>query len=168
VVDPEKTKPTNTGTWAWELFHDGEPTVDVNTTWASALPTGAVGTDLGPAVGENSVAWTWNGPGILYHDFYFDMRLIWSYGARYHGGGAWIPSCKVDIPAHRVDGIPYLEHWDIKIATSVGPPYLGGTDTAPIAELPLDVSIVFKGNHNGGKTAHLIVRGNGTWWSADV
>jgi len=46
VVDTEKTKPTNTGSWVWELFHN-VPTIDLSTQWASALPTGAAGVDLG-------------------------------------------------------------------------------------------------------------------------
>jgi hypothetical protein len=66
-------------------------------------------------------------------DIEFDLR--WEYGARHRGGGAFIPNCYLYVPTCSV-----LWGFDVNVQIHVHNPSNAGTETAPIARLPLTVS----------------------------
>jgi hypothetical protein len=119
----------------WDIMKDNVPQLDHNTMLASAIPGGADWSQLSPAAGTNvkvinyKTEWDW---GISETETTVTLKMGVAYGARFRGGGAFIPSVFAWVDSADVG-------WgnDLTITFQPGNPYLEGTDTAPYAVLPV-------------------------------
>jgi hypothetical protein len=123
---------------AWRIIEDGKPSASLASQHCTAVPEGDTDpvTHLTGAQGPNRITWRLkkeNLYGIDVVDIAFDLR--WEYGARYRGGGAYIPNCYLYVPQCDV-----LWGFDVNIQIHVHNPSNAGTETAPIARLPLTIS----------------------------
>ena len=126
----------NAASTAWKIIQDGKPSMEVSTNNANAVPgvsdwqslTGAQGPTW---VGRN-LKWT-NYLGIDVVEIQF--RVYWEYGARYRGGGAFIPNCHVTVLRCDV-----AWGFDVNLHMRVHNPTNAGTAAAPRARLPISVS----------------------------
>jgi len=149
----------NAGKFAWEILKDNRPVVtDASGGFANAIPKDVTWDQLSSTQGVNRFDWTWLGPGLIFKDFEFDMRVNWAYGARYRGGGAYITNCWVEV---RNDDVG-VGGYHIDVIARAGNPQNVGTETAPIAELPLSVTLKYSNWLWGWSgTCSFLVRGNG-------
>ncbi|MGH9187209.1 MAG: hypothetical protein ACRD0U_15560 [Acidimicrobiales bacterium] len=125
----------------WSLVEKSEQVVDVDSDLANAVPAGSDwATDLIGAEGPNYKELTytsgWRTSSAGDATTTVTMRVFWLYGAKYRGGGAYIPTAWVQATAIE----PALEN-NVDISVSVGQPTNAGTETAPIAVLPLSIAI---------------------------
>lgn len=139
------TAVTNAIKDAWWLVEKSESVVNINADQANAVPDGADwATDLTGAAGPNYKDITYTSSWYIWNPFGDDhesstsitMRVFWMYGAKYRGGGAFIPTAWVDV----VSLDPGYNN-DIDIKVTVGNPSNVGSDTAPIAALPLSITV---------------------------
>jgi hypothetical protein len=139
------TAVTNAIKEAWWLVEKSESVVNINADQANAVPDGADWTsDLTGAQGPNYKDITYKSSWYIWVPFADDiesettvtMRVFWMYGAKYKGGGAFIPTARVEV-VHLDPGY----NNDIDISVSVGQPTNVGTDTAPNAALPLSITV---------------------------
>jgi hypothetical protein len=127
---------TNGLSHGWQVVRDSEPVVNATCDQANAVPAG--------------VDWPMRltqGTGPNYLTFWFRtyrpggepasavrMRLYWVYGARYLGGGAFIPNAWLDLLDCRT-----AAGSTVNIDVTVLPPRNHGTATAPNAYLPISI-----------------------------
>ena len=150
----------NTGKFAWEVIQANRPVVNESADYVNAIPLNAKWEDMSPPVGTNYRTWEWLGPGLILHDFTFKMQLSWTYGARYKGGGAYITNAAVTVLNHDVG----IGGYQINVNCRVGniEAANGSTPTAPIPNIPIDVSLSFTNwFFGGGGTNRFTVQGNG-------
>jgi hypothetical protein len=129
----------NAAKTAWDVIEDGAISPDVATSTCSAMPHVDDLTSISAPVGTNHMS-----RQILYFRDTSDgleetvrvnWTLNWEYGSKYKGGGAFIPNCWITVEhAHAVWG------WKIDLTMTVHNPTNAGTDTAPIARLPISLN----------------------------
>jgi hypothetical protein len=128
---------SNIASAAWHVIESNKPSQSLATNTCNAVPTGIHDLNgLTDAQGPNSVTWSLvmeNAFTVDVVDIAFDLR--WEYGARHKGGGAFIPNCYLYVPKCSV-----LWGFDVDVQLHVHNPTNAGTDTAPIARLPLTIS----------------------------
>lgn len=152
----------NVAKFAWDVIKDGKPTVDIGTFRANAVPQvddwQALADTRGPnwyrMKYHNSFMW----PLDDYDHVQFEIVLKWDFGARYHGGGAFIPNIWVEVPECFV-GFP----WSVNIGLTAQNPTNAGEPGAPLARVPVTV----KGTVGSGlELEHVewgfVLFGNGT------
>ncbi len=127
----------NPGSSTWQVIADGRPSPSLASNACGAVPAGALDPllDLTDARGPNTVVWglsSRNTSGVQVLDVAFGLR--WEYGARYGGGGAFIPLCYLYVPRCTV-----LWGYTVDVSAYVHPPSDVGTGTAPTARLPVTV-----------------------------
>ncbi len=158
------TEPTNTAAKVWRVIEDNRGTADVHSTYANAVPAGVDPIQLTGAQGPASVSWRWD-EGLVLKDFTLDLTVQWYHSARYKQGGAWIPSAVV-IPAL---SLGWMGGYNITVTCTADPPFNAGSDTAPIAVLPLRLEMHWTNwlwSHSD--TAALQLRGDGgAYWHVD-
>jgi hypothetical protein len=123
---------------AWKVIESGKPSASLASQHCNAVPAGVTDpvSSLTDAQGPNRLTWRLRKESLFtvdVVDIEFDLR--WEYGARYHGGGAFIPNCYLYVPHCSV-----LWGFDVDIQIHVHNPSNAGTESAPIARLPLTVS----------------------------
>ncbi|GAA0805755.1 hypothetical protein [Spirilliplanes yamanashiensis] len=149
---------TNWGKFAWDILKDNRPAVNTEADYVNAVPANASWADLSAPHGTNHFTWKWVGPGWIIRDFWFDMMLSWTYGARWRGGGAYITNAVVTVTDYSVG----VGGYDIRIACRVGNIENGGSETAPYPRIPIDVSIGYSNwLYGGGGTCRFLVAGTG-------
>ncbi len=154
----EGSQVINAGKLAWEIIKDNRPVVGTSGSFANAIPKDVPWEQLSAYQGINHFEWRWNGPGLLMKDFTFDMKINWAYGARYRGGGANITNCWVDVLDHDVG----IGGYRIDVIARTGNPQNVGTETAPVAELPVNVTLTYANWLWGWSgTCNFLVRGHG-------
>ncbi|MDT5030229.1 MAG: hypothetical protein QOC94_400 [Actinoplanes sp.] len=148
----------NMGKLAWEILSSNRPTVNEQSDFVNAIPKGAEWADLSAPAGANHFDWEWRGPGLIISDFWFVMQIEWTYGARYHGGGAYLTNAVVRI----IDRSIGLGGYNINISCRVGHIENVGTETAPVPRIPIDVSLGYSNwLYGGGGTNRFQVQGDG-------
>lgn len=127
------------GDQVWKIIDKSESVMSATTLVASAVPAGVDAGSMA-AQGPNSKAVKYSQDWeFLWTDRTTDVHLMvyWTYGAKHNGGGAYIPQVWVTVqylnPAYNND---------VDVSMTSYPPSNVGTDTAPIAYLPL--SFTFK------------------------
>jgi hypothetical protein len=128
----------NVASAAWHVIESGKPSASLASNTCNAVPAGVSDPlhSLTNAQGPNSVVWNLrkeNAFGIDVVDISFDLR--WEYGARHNGGGAYIPNCYLYVPRCNV-----LWGFTVDVQIHVHNPTNAGSDTAPVARLPLTIS----------------------------
>ena len=128
----------NIASVAWHVIESNKPSVSVASNTCNAVPAGISDplSSLSGALGSNRVTWRLqleNAFTVDVVDIEFDLR--WEYGARFHDGGAFISNCYLYVPTCSV-----LWGFEVNIQINVHSPSNAGTETAPIARLPLTVS----------------------------
>ncbi|GAA0815843.1 hypothetical protein [Spirilliplanes yamanashiensis] len=128
----------NVASAAWHVIESGKPSASLASNTCNAVPAGIADPlhSLTGAQGPNSLVWRLrqeNGFGVEVVDISFDLR--WEFGARHRGGGAYIPNCYLYVPRCTV-----LWGFTVDVQVHVHNPTNGGTETAPVARLPLTVS----------------------------
>jgi hypothetical protein len=129
----------NVGKAAWAVIKDGEPSVDLATATANAVPqvddwqtlAGARGPMTTWVSWQKPVAWPWD--DYVFVDF--KILLKFDYGATYRGGGAFIPNIWVEVPTCYVGW-----SWHVDIGLTFHNLTNSGTTQAPIARIPVTIS----------------------------
>jgi len=124
----------NVASTAWHVIESNKPSPSMATNSCNAVPAGV--SDPFSSLGPNRLTWRLrleNAFTVDVVDIEFDLR--WEYGARHSGGGAYIPNCYLYVPTCSV-----LWGFEVNAQIHVHHPTNAGTDTAPIARLPLTVS----------------------------
>jgi hypothetical protein len=125
---------------AWDVIKDGKPAVDISNSTANAVPQvddwqTLTDTQSRPNVRRiyyhNSFMW----PLDDYDHVQFEILLKWDYGARYQGGGAFIPNIWIEVP-QCFAGWP----WDVNISLTAHHPTNTGGSGAPHARIPVTIS----------------------------
>ncbi len=128
---------SNIASTAWHVIESNKPSSSLASNTCNAVPADLHDfSALTDAQGPNSVTWRLtmeNAFTIDVVDIAFDLR--WEYGARYKGGGAFIPNCYLYVPKCHV-----LWGFDVDVQLHVHNPSNAGTESAPIARLPLTIS----------------------------
>ena len=132
------TDVANVASAAWHVIESNKPSASLATSTCNAVPAGITDpvSALTDAQGPNRVTWRLqmeNAFTVDVVDIAFDLR--WEFGARYRGGGAFIPNCYLYVPHCSV-----LWGFDVDVQIHVHNPTNAGTESAPIARLPLTVS----------------------------
>jgi hypothetical protein len=139
----------NVAKFAWEIIKDGKATAEIDHSTANAVPQVDDWLSLSGTHGPNthrlhySRSFLW--PLDDYVHVEFEILLKWQFGARYKGGGAFIPNVWIEVPTCFV-GWP----WNADIGISVQHPTNVGEDGAPVAALPVTV----KGTVTSGAEWH--------------
>ncbi|MGZ6986617.1 MAG: hypothetical protein ACXVKP_17100 [Ilumatobacteraceae bacterium] len=134
---------------AWEVITDGKPSADIFNSTANAVPQVEDWQSLTETRGPNSYR-------MFYHRAYlwpFDdcdhvqlqILLKWEFGARYKGGGAFIPNIWVEVPECFVGF-----GWDANISFAAQQPTNAGSDVAPHARIP----VTLMGTVSSGSELH--------------
>ena len=127
----------NIASAAWHVIESNKPSQSLATNTCNAVPAGIHDlSGLTGAQGPNSVTWGLtieNGFTIDVVDIAFDLR--WEYGARHNGGGAFIPNCYLYVPKCSV-----LWGYNVDVQLHVHNPSNAGSESAPMARLPLTIS----------------------------
>jgi hypothetical protein len=124
---------------AWEIIKDGKPSADIHNSTAAAVPGVSDWMSLSDARGPNvrrmyyHVSFVW--PFDDYVHAEFDILLKFQYGARYNGGGAFIPNLWIEVPTCFV-----AWGWTADINFIGRNPTNAGEAGSPIAALPLTIS----------------------------
>jgi hypothetical protein len=128
---------SNVASAAWHVIESNKPSSSLASNTCNAVPAALRDfSALTGAQGPNSVTWRLtmeNAFSIDVVDIAFDLR--WEYGARYKGGGAFIPNCYLYVPKCEV-----LWGFDVNVQLHVHNPSNAGSETAPMARLPLTIS----------------------------
>lgn len=128
----------NMAKFAWDVIKDGAASADIADSRANAVPqvddwlslTGAQGPNVYSMKYSNSFLW----PLDDYVHVQFEIQLKWDIGARYKGGGAFIPNIWLTVPECFV-GWP----WNVNISFSAQNPTNAGDAGAPLARIPVTV-----------------------------
>ncbi|MDT4994225.1 MAG: hypothetical protein QOH97_4117 [Actinoplanes sp.] len=128
----------NIASGAWHVIESNKPSHSLASNTCNAVPAGVSDpvNGLTGAQGPNSVTWALrseNAFSVDVVDIAFDLR--WEFGARYHGGGAFIPNCYLYVPRCSV-----LWGFEVDVQLHVHNPTNAGTESAPIARLPLTIT----------------------------
>jgi hypothetical protein len=150
----------NAAKLAWDILKDGEPSADIQSSTANAVPK-VDDWEAIQASAQNSHRFYYHRPFVWPLDDYdhiqFSIILRWDHSGRYRGGGAYIPNLYVNVTDLFVG---YAWHADIRLTTHN--PTNAGTDTAPVARLPITIS---GSVHSGLVTEHVewdfVVLGDG-------
>src|SRR3954452_13743232 len=124
----------NAAKFAWDVIKDGAPSADISNSTANAVPQVDDWQALSDAKGPNSyrmhdhVDYVW--PLDDYEHVEFTILLKWDFGARYKGGGAFIPNVWVEVPECFVGF-----GWHVDIRLTAQHPTNAGSATAPLARL---------------------------------
>lgn len=129
----------NTGQAAWQVIKDGQPSAEIQSGYANAVPDVSDWQNLRGAPDQPNIYY-W--PLTVTNSWPFEKKVIdiqfelkWMYGARYNGGGAFIPNLWIHVPHCRV-----LWGWSCDIKLTVGNPDNASNDTGrPIARVPVTV-----------------------------
>jgi hypothetical protein len=151
---------------AWEVIKDGQPSTEITSSTANAVPQ--VG-DWQSVEGARGPMWVrrqwqreaaWPADNYVVADFTFVLK--WDYGATYHGGGAYIPNLWIEVP--EVDCF-WGQHLDIRL--TVHNPTNAGSREAPLARLPVTIA---GSATNWLRDLHVewgfVVYGDGNWEEA--
>lgn len=126
----------NAAQLAWKVIEDGKPSAEISTNTCNAVPDVSDWHSLTDAQGPTWVGrklkWE-NYLGIDVVDLHF--RVHWEYGARYRGGGAYIPNCWITVIRCDV-----AWGFDVSLNMHVHNPTNAGNETAPKARLPITIS----------------------------
>ena len=151
------------GKAAWTVIKDGEPSIDIKTARASVVPQVDDWQALAGTRGPKTTWISWKKPvSWPFQDYVFvefEIRLKFDYGATYHGGGAFIPDIRVEVP-HCYAGWS----WNVDIGLVVHNASNAGTTQAPIARVPVTIS----GSVSTYEQTHHVewgytLFGNGNW-----
>jgi hypothetical protein len=130
------TEVTNVASTAWHVVEANKPSASLVSNTCNAVPQGVDPlTGLTGAQGPNRIVWRLsmeNAFTVDVVDIAFDLR--WEYGARNAGGGAFIPNCYLYVPRCSVQW-----GFEVNVQIHAHAPTNVGTETAPIARLPLTV-----------------------------
>jgi hypothetical protein len=150
----------NTLAKGWKVLEDNSK-LDVSTQPANAIPEGAAWQDMTQGAGPNFFDWEWRGPGLVKADFWIHMRMFWTYGSHYKGGGAFISGAWPEI----IDYNFWMPGYAVDISGAVRSTQMTGTDTAPVAQMAVAISIkyhwVSKTFADSGGTCMFELYGNG-------
>jgi hypothetical protein len=128
----------NVAKFAWDIIKDGKASAEIGDSTANAVPQVddwlALTDTRGPNVRRMSyhVAFVW--PFDDYVHAEFDILLKWQFGARYKGGGAFIPNLWIEVPSCFV-----AYGWDAHIGITTRHPTNVGQAGAPHAALPVTI-----------------------------
>jgi hypothetical protein len=149
-------------TLAWDIIKSGEASADIETSTAMAIPDvddwhAQTSDTRGPAAMRIHYANSFLWPLDDYVHVEFEILLKWQYGARYRGGGAFIPNIWTEVPQLFV-GWP----WNADIRFVAHHPTNAGTADAPLAAIPVTV----RGTVGSGAELHhvewgFVLYGNG-------
>lgn len=148
----------NAAKLAWDIIKAGEPSVEISGSTANAVPQVDDWTTLTDTQGPNSV-WMYYHNSFLwplddYDHVQFRILLKWEYGARYKGGGAFIPNLWVEVP-ECFAGWP----WSADIRLTTRNPSNNGQPGAPLARIPVTIS----GTVGSGAEKHHVEWGWTLW-----
>ena len=153
----------NAGHTAWRVIDRGAPAAAIACSTANAVPAVDDWQNLDGAHGPIGIAlrrWTrthWPIPDAVTVDFTIVLRF--EYGARYHGGGLFIPNLYVEVPDCHVGW-----RYDVDVDISVGAPDNANTAEAPIARLPVSIhGVVFNDSWSDSVDWSLTLWGDGSW-----
>jgi hypothetical protein len=126
------------GDQVWKIIDKSDSVMTVATMVANAIPAGADAAAMA-AQGPNSkmVKYSQDWEFIVDRTTEVNLQVNWTYGAKHNGGGAYIPSVWVT-----VNYLNAAFNNDVDVSMQAYAPSNVGTDTAPIAYLPL--SFTFK------------------------
>ena len=119
------------------IISDSRPVLDMNTVVANAIPQDASAMDM-VAAGTNVHAVYYNAEwtlGVVDWTTTATIKIAWAYGARWQGGGAYIPAVYA-----WCDAVDPSTGQDLSVTFDALPPYVQG-DNAPYAVLPIRVTI---------------------------
>lgn len=124
----------------WKVIEGNKPTADIKTARANAVPKVDDWTNLANAQGPRETSWyqkMTNSLPVSWGDIVidFDLRLRYTYGATYNGGGLYIPNIWIDIE----DTYVAWFH-DLKLTLVAKDPENAGTDKAPLARIPITIT----------------------------
>ena len=151
----------NAAKFAWDVLKDGAPSSDIQSSTANAVPhvddwtalTGAQPWTWATIPYSRSFVW----PLDDYDHVQFEIKLKGDYGARYRGGGAYLPNVYVEVP-HCFVGFG----WSANIRFTAHNPTNAGTETAPLAALPVTIAgTVSSGAENHHVEWGFTIYGNG-------
>ncbi len=156
----------NVAKTAWDIIKDGKSSVDVETSTANAVPQVDDWQSLTDTSGPNAIQMYYHNSFLWPLDDYDHVQikilLKWDIGARYHGGGAFIPNVWVEVPECFV-GYP----WDANISLTAQNPTNAGSAQAPLARIPVTIKGTVK---SGTDYNHVewgfVLFGNGQWTQA--
>lgn len=145
----------NPGSSQWKLVEQNQLSADLSTSACHALPdvsdweqvTAATATNLAQydirrAAPDGSSA------------IDLTVRVNWEVGSTYRGGGAFIRTCWVEVPALFV-----ARGFEVNLGVSVEPPRNVGTATAPIGVLRLTIQGTVASKYWTKNHQHLIAVG---------
>lgn len=148
---------------AWKIIEGGKPSVEIKKAKANAVPQvddwqSLTDTFARPGVQRMYYHRSFLWPLDDYDHVQFEILLKWDFGARYKGGGAFIPNIWIEVP-QCFAGWP----WDINIEMTAQNPTNTGGPGAPHARIPVTVS----GTVSSGAEHHtvewgFVLFGNGT------
>ncbi len=124
---------------AWKIIEDGKPSADINSSTANVVPNVSDWQSISGAQGplsismnrDNRVGW----PFDDYVNVDITIVLKFEYGATYRGGGLFIPNIYVEVPTCFLGW-----HYHADIDIHVRNPSKTGSDTAPVARVPISIS----------------------------
>ncbi len=145
----------NTLDKVWKIIDDNKPTAEIATARANAVPHVGDWTSLAGAQGPRETSWYAKMTNMLPESWGdivvdFDLRLRFTYGATYHGGGRYITNVWVDISEVYV---AWFHSLDLHLIAK--DPDNAGTETAPLARIPITVS----GKMTSPRTSIVLERG---------
>lgn len=129
----------NAAKFAWDVIKDGKPAADLTSTTANAVPQvddwqSLTDTQARPNAFrmKYNVSYVW--PLDDYDHVQLQIVLKWDFGARYHGGGAFIPNVWVEVPECFVGS-----GWDVNLRLTAQNPTNTGASGSPLARIPVTV-----------------------------
>lgn len=153
----------NAGATTWQVIERGAPAAAIWSTTANAVPVVDDWQNLSGAHGPAAITlrrWTrtwWPFPGDVTVDFTVVVRF--EYGARYRGGGLFIPNLYVEVPECSVGW-----RYDVDVDITVGTPENANTEDAPIARVPITIrGVVFNDFWSDSVDWSLTLWGDGSW-----
>ena len=154
---------TNAGTAAWQVIERGAPSPSIHSYTANAVPDVDDWQNLGGAHGPAAITlrrWTrtwWPFADGISVDF--TIVLKFEYGARYRGGGLFIPNLYVEVPECFVGW-----RYDVDVDIAIGEPSNANTPEAPIARVPVAIrGVVFNEFWSDSVDWNLTLWGDGSW-----
>lgn len=159
-IDPAQI--SEIGKEVYQAVQDNQPTIDLSTDWAGAVPAG---------IDDWTSMKGWQGPSSsvpFYLEFKnglgakltrFDWTFAWKWGGSYNGTGQYVTQAGINI----IGVYAYLtEHIDVKVTSQK--PLNYGSAEAPIGGLDITVSITSHGLfEKTTKACTMTVRGDGTF-----
>jgi len=158
----------NTAQGAWAVIKDGEPSQEIATASANAVPSvddwQSLATGFYPPKSVwMSYSWPVNVPDWVGEYVYveFTILLKWDYGATYKGGGAFINSIWLEVP-NAYDAWSWHTNIDVRFHP---PSNANASDPSkPIAKVPVTVAGTVKTyEHLQHLEWGFTLYGNGLW-----